>query len=482
MPYWCFAILEKIAYNARMTHNLKIHNRSNDPDLETRLSEILDLLYSFYDHEIEMSLERVERFLHQLGDPHLNLPPVVHVAGTNGKGSTIATLRSLLESGGKTVHVMTSPHLVHPTERIRLAGHLISTIELINVLEECLRVNRSEAITFFEMLTAASFLAMARTPADYVLLETGMGGRLDATNVIPNPICNIITTVSKDHEKFLGDTIDDIAYEKSGIMKAGVPCVIGAQTYPQSQKVFHDISAGLNPKAILHRHGAEWNIEPHQQHLRFTHLSSMGHEETLVVPHSNLIGEHQIHNTGAAIAAYRIIMGDDFDAKILSPDNPSNPLLTVHWPGRLQKVDFDPLSGLLTHKTQELWLDGGHNESAGASLARQAQAWHKQDQGQNGAENKRSLHLIVAMVDRKNPTEFLSPLVKYTESITVTHIPDEPNSYSSLALFEKIKPLGFKQIHQAKNIEEALTKITDPHARVLATGSLYFIGHLLSQT
>ena len=183
----------KIAYNPRMTRNNKIHNKSNDPDLETRLSEILDLLYSFYDQEIDMSLERVMRFLHQLGDPHLNLPPVVHVAGTNGKGSTIATLRSLLEGAGKTVHVMTSPHLIHPTERVRLAGQLISTRYLVDVLEECLRVNRTEPITFFEMFTAASFLAMSRTPADFVLLETGMGGRLDATNVIPDPICNIIT-------------------------------------------------------------------------------------------------------------------------------------------------------------------------------------------------------------------------------------------------------------------------------------------------
>ena len=458
-----------------MTRNNKIHNASNDPDLETRLSEILDLLYSFYDQEIDMSLERVMRFLHQLGDPHLNLPPVVHVAGTNGKGSTIATLRSLLEGAGKTVHVMTSPHLVHPTERVRLAGQLISTRYLVDVLEECLRVNRTEPITFFEMFTAASFLAMSRTPADFVLLETGMGGRLDATNVVPDPICNIITSVSKDHEKFLGDTVSDIAYEKAGIMKAGVPCIIGAQTYPQSQKVFQQVSADLTPASKLYQYGAEWHIEPHQTHLRFT-CSKPWQKESFPVSHSNLLGSHQIYNTGAAIAAYRLIMGEEFDAKILSPDNPKNPLLTVDWSGRLQKVDFDPLLGHLTHKTQELWLDGGHNEDAGRMLARQAQAWHEQDK----AQNKRPLHLIVAMVNRKNPAEFLTPLVKHVESITVTHIPNEASSYSSDALFEKIQPLGFKNIHQAQNMEGALAQITDPNARILATGSLYFVGSVLS--
>jgi dihydrofolate synthase/folylpolyglutamate synthase len=452
-----------------MTHPYKIHNKSNDPDLETRLNEILTLLYSFYDQEIDMSLARVERFLHQLGDPHLNQPPVVHLAGTNGKGSTIATLRSLLESSGKTVHVMTSPHLVHPTERVRIAGQLISTLDLIDVLEECLRVNRAEPITFFEMLTAASFLAMSRTPADYVLLETGMGGRLDATNVIPEPICNIITTVSKDHEKFLGDTIRAIASEKAGILKAGVPCVIGAQTYTKSYDVFHEISQSLTPEPILYQYGAQWSIEPYQTHLKFTWGG-----ESFPVSHSNLIGEHQIYNTGAAIAAFKLILRDKFDAKILSPEHPKNPLLAVEWAGRLQKVTFDALLTHLSHRTQEIWLDGGHNDSAGEMLARQAKAWRQEDE--------RPLHLIIAMVNRKNPAEFLTPLVPYVDSITTTHIPDEMSSYSSFALFEKIQPLGFKEIHQAETVPEALSKISDPDARILITGSLYFVGHILSQT
>jgi len=402
-----------------------LHNKSDNPALEKRLDDILKLLYSFYDQEIDMSLERVERFLAQLDNPHLKLPPVIHV--------TIACLRALLEGSGKTVHVMTSPHLVHPTERIRLAGNLISTQGLIDVLEECLAVNRSEPITFFEILTAASFLAMSRIRADYVLLETGMGGRLDATNVIPDPICTIITTISKDHEKFLGDTVRDIAFEKAGIMKAGVPCVIGTQTYTDVLDVFHKQSTNLTPDAKLYQYGAQWNIETVQGGVKFTWQG-----ESIAVSHSNLIGQHQIYNMGAAIAAYRLIMGRDFDAKILSPNNPQTPLLTVNWSGRLQKLESVPFRNMV-RDGQELWIDGGHNASAGMMLARQAEQWRIDD--------NKSLHLIIAMVNRKNPTEFLTPLLPYADSVTVTSIPDAHND----------------------------------NTRILATGSLYFVGNILSK-
>ena len=278
-----------------------LHNKSNDPAVEERLKEILDLLYSFYDTEIDMSLERVERFLQQLDNPHLKLPPVIHVAGTNGKGSTIAALRSLLEASGKTVHICTSPHLVHPTERIRLAGQLISTQNLIAVLEECLAINRNEPITFFEMFMAASFLAMSRSPADYVILETGMGGRLDATNVIPDPICTIITTISKDHEKFLGNNLKDIAFEKAGIIKTAVPCVIGYQTKDALEagvmEVFHEKSTSLPTDAALHRFGSEWGVTQTQDGFIY---DAQG--QNFSCPTPNLLGEHQIYNIGAAIS------------------------------------------------------------------------------------------------------------------------------------------------------------------------------------
>ena len=419
-----------------------------------------------------MSLERVERFLAQVGNPHLNLPPVIHIAGTNGKGSTLATLRSLLEASGKRVHVMTSPHIVHPTERIRLAGRLITTQELVDVLEECLAVNRSEPITFFEMLTAASFLIMSRIPADYVLLETGMGGRLDATNVVPDPVCTIITTISKDHEKFLGDTVQKIAYEKAGIMKPGVPCVIGYQTNladeaqdAKVEKVFHEVSNNLSPSAKIFRYASDWHIDPDDDGVKFTWLG-----ESIVTSHPNLIGPHQIYNTGAALAAYRIIMGDDFDAEILSTDNANNPLLTIHWPARLQHIQEGPLRNLV-QDTQALWLDGGHNDSAGVMLAEQAKIWR-------GVDN-RPLHLIIAMVNRKTPSDFLAPLLPYVETITITSIPDEASSFSTNELYDLVKPLGFKNINKAETFEQAVQNIPDKNARILATGSLYFIGTIL---
>lgn len=417
-----------------------------------------------------MSLERVGRFLNQLGNPHLNLPPVIHVAGTNGKGSTIATLRSLLETSGKRVHVMTSPHLVHPTERIRLAGELISTQALVDVLEECLSVNRSEPITFFEMLTAASYLAMSRVPADFALLETGMGGRLDATNVVPDPVCTIITTISKDHEKFLGERLTDIAFEKAGIMKTGVPCVIGYQTGQALDagvmNVFHEVSKALSPEAKLYSYGSEWDIEPAQGELIFTWQG-----ESIPVPRPNLLGEHQIFNCGAALAAYRIIMNRRFDAKILSPDNTQNPLWNIHWPGRLQRLENTSLNSLIP-KNAEVWIDGGHNDSAGVFLGRQAKSWQEED--------GKKLHLVVAMVNRKDPKAFLEPLIPFTESITVTEIEGEASSYSAEELFKRVKPLGFKNISMEKKYTTALENIkADDDSRILMVGSLYFLGNVL---
>lgn len=184
---------------------------SNDPELEARLHSVLEGLYYLHHKEIELGLTRTYRFLERLGNPHLRLPPVVHVAGTNGKGSTTAILRSLLEASGHKVHVYTSPHLMHPTERIRIAGKPITSSTLLDIVNECIEINSGDPITFFELFTCAAFLAFTRTPADFVLLETGLGGRLDSTNVIPKPACTIITTISYDHMAFLGDTLAKIA-------------------------------------------------------------------------------------------------------------------------------------------------------------------------------------------------------------------------------------------------------------------------------
>jgi len=449
----------------------KLHNRSEDPAREKRLQEILDLLYSFYDQEIDMSLERVERFLAQLGNPHLKLPPVIHIAGTNGKGSTLAILQSMLEASGKNVHKMTSPHLVHPTERIVLNGEPITTEYLIELLEECLAVNRTEPITFFEIFTAASFLAMSRHEADYVLLETGMGGRLDATNVIPNPILTIITTISIDHEKFLGHTLQAIAREKAGILKSGVPCIIGQQTESGIKNgvldVFQEISQGLPTEPKLYSSGAEWSIEPFQDDLQMQVMN-----EEFIVPHTNLLGIHQMYNQGAAIAAYKVIMDDQFDASFLSPENQNNPLWNVFWPGRLQKLNSGPYVEHLK-SDQELWIDGGHNDSAGTMLANQAREWEIHD--------NKPLTLILAMVDRKNPTEFLAPILPYCEKVIVTKIEDESASFEIEELYDLCKILGCSNITKASSVLSALDSgIVEPNARILVAGSLFLIGNILS--
>ena len=264
-----------------------------------------------------------------------------------------------------------------------------------------------------------------------------------------------------------------IASEKSGIMKAGVPCVIGYQTDEAVEtgvlKTFHNISTGLSPSAEIFRYGAQWDIEPQNDCLIFTWQG-----ESIATSHINLKGPHQIYNAGAAIAAYRIIMVQDFDAKTLSPDNPENPLCTVHWPGRLQKISDDAYQNIglaMVHDTQELWLDGGHNDSAGIMLAEQAKQWQEQD--------NKPLHLIIAMVNRKNPAEFLTPLVPYVDSITVTSIPDEASSYNTDELFDLVTPLGFKNVNKAQTAQKALAEIKGPNARILMTGSLYFVGALL---
>lgn len=433
---------------------------SSDPAVEQRLDDLLNQMYGFYHSEIDMSLDRVTRFLTQLGDPHLHLPPVVHVAGTNGKGSTIATLRNLFETAGFSVHCATSPHLVHPTERIRVAGKLIKSEALVALLEECLAVNRTEPITFFEMFMATSFLAFSRAPADYLLLETGMGGRLDATNVV-TPVCTIISMISRDHEAFLGNTLPAIAREKAGIMKPGAPCVIGYQTDEAVADgvldVFHNYSQALSPPVKLVQAGADWCTE--NESTRFRYTSRNG---TIQLSRPNLLGPHQIHNAGAALAAFEILEPDHFTPEILS-----TALSRIDWPARLHRIEIRGLP-----PEWEVILDGGHNDSGGMALSKQAEIWEKSDM--------RPLHLIVAMVNRKDPPAFLSPLVPHAASLTVTQIEGEPSSFTAPELYDRAKGLGFKTLYQANTLDDALTALKQTHgsspARVLICGSLYFAG------
>ncbi len=444
---------------------------SPDRAIETELEALLQRLYSFHSEKIDLKLDRTFRFLERLGNPHLRLPKVVHVAGTNGKGSTVATLRALLEASGHTVHCYTSPHLVHITERITLAGKPINSEALLHLLNECIEINQDEPITFFELFTCAAFLGFSRVPADFLLLETGMGGRLDTTNVIPDPVATIITTISYDHMAFLGNTLADIAKEKAGIMKPGVPCIIGHQTMRAMEEgvleVLQNISQGLSPAAPLVRYGAEWSSAPESDQMLFRYGN-----DSILLPKPSLSGNHQIWNAGAALAAFKIIAPEHFNADILSTG-----LAKTCWPGRLQTLENHPYNEI-TPASWEIIIDGGHNDTGGEILADQMAMWAAQDD--------RPLHLVVAMVDRKDAGAFLKPLQPYADYITLTHIDHEEQFYAPETLTNIAKGIGFSNISTSKSPENALKEfannIESPAGRVLITGSLYLMGNILALT
>lgn len=446
----------------------RFNGASSDPSVEDRLSAILTHLYGFYHIEIELSLDRTYRFLERLGNPHLKLPRTVHVAGTNGKGSTTATLRALLEASGQTVHVYSSPHLVHVTERIRLAGEPISSNALIDVLTDCIEINKGEPITFFEMFTCAAFLAFSRTEADWLILETGMGGRLDTTNVLAAPAATIITTISYDHQKFLGDTIEAIAGEKAGIMKAGVPCVVGHQMAPLRtpvMEVLHKASQTLSPAAPLVREGAEWCAAPQGDQMLFRYG-----DDSILTLSPALSGNHQYWNAGAALAAFRIIAPAHFTPEILSTG-----LSNIEWPGRLQTLEKHPYKDLLP-QDWDLIIDGGHNDSAGEVLAEQMKTW--------AATDAKQVHLVLAMVNRKDPAAFLRPLLPYVASLTATEIAGESTSFKAMELAEIANTMGFPNVSGAATAEDALRHIAasgQQKSRVLMTGSLFFMGNILAK-
>ena len=288
---------------------------------------ILERLMSLHPKVIDLTLARMERLLAALGHPERDVPPVIHVAGTNGKGSTVAMIRAGLEAAGKTVHVYTSPHLARFHERIRVAGHLISEPDLQATLEECERANGGEPITFFEITTCAAFLAFARTKADYTLLEVGLGGRLDATNMIATPRLTVITPVSIDHQQYLGETLPEIAGEKAGIIKRGVPCVVG----PQDEAGLEVIEAkAARLGAPLLACGQHWHVSEDAGRMAFQDENGL-----LDLPLPNLIGHHQVDNAGSAIAAMRALGLDEaaIEAGVTQAE----------WPARLQRLRRGPL-------------------------------------------------------------------------------------------------------------------------------------------
>ncbi len=428
--------------------------------------EILARLTALHPKIIDLSLDRIERLLGKLGNPERRIPPVIHVAGTNGKGSTCAFLRSMLEAAGKRVHVYTSPHLVRFHERIRLSGKLIDEDELQALLEECEVANGGDPITFFEITTAAAFLAFSRRKADALILEVGLGGRLDATNVIERPAVTIITPIDLDHQQYLGDDIKAIAGEKAGIMKPQVPCILGPQT-DEARELLEGLAMRIDvPLAIWGQ-----DFMAHEEHRRMVFQDENG---LIDLPMPRLPGAHQIVNAALAIAALRKAIGLSIEDRAIEDG-----LMSVDWPARMQRLTRGPLVSAAP-KDAEIWLDGAHNPHGGRALAH-AIADLEETQ-------PRPLYIVCGMLQTKDPRGFFAAFRGLAKHVTTVEIPGDANSLGAGQLYDAARAEGL-DAHPAPSIEDAMLQIearnqlvkskTPP--RIVLCGSLRLAGAVLRE-
>ncbi len=421
------------------------------------LDSTLDRLTRLHPKLIDLSLGRIERLLARLHHPEYKLPPVVHVAGTNGKGSVIAFLHAMLKAAGHRVHVYTSPHLCRFNERIVLDGRAINDALLVALLEECETANGANPITFFEITTAAAFLAFSRTPADIVLLETGLGGRLDATNLVARPRLCAITPISLDHQHFLGDTLLEIAAEKAAILKTEIPAVIGRQA-PEALNVIEERSKAVRAPLLVA--GRDWSTEITPD--GFVYRTST---KQIALPRPALAGAHQIDNAGMATACALALTEFNISETAISEG-----VRAVEWPARLQKLDITCITNRFP-KEAELWLDGGHNPAAGKALGSTASAW-----------TDRPLHLVVGMMQGKDISSFLTPLAPFVDTVWAVPIDGERNAHPLAAITDAARNLGISA-SSCKDVEKALGAIPTgpPCPRILICGSLYLAGQILAK-
>ena len=420
----------------------------------TQSDAILDRLMSLHPKVIDLSLDRMHRILAALGHPERRIPPVIHIAGTNGKGSTQAMIRAGLEAGGLRVHAYTSPHLARFHERIRLAGQLIAEPDLADALAECEAANGGRPITFFEITTAAAFLAFSRSPAEFTLLEVGLGGRLDATNVIDRPRLTVITPVSIDHTQYLGDTLPLIAAEKAGIIKPRIPCVVGPQQ-DEALRVIEARASGLT--APIFAHGQHWMAAPDRDGMIWQDDQGLWD-----LPLPNLVGPHQIQNAGTALAALRQLGATEAMARAA--------VTRAEWPARMQRLTRGPLADL-AGPGAELWLDGGHNPAGGEALAATL-----------AALPPRPTHLVCGMLNTKDAAGYLRPLAAHAAGLTAIDIPGEPNTLPATETARIAAGAG----HAAGTAPDAAAAVARivaaaPRARVLICGSLYLAGQVLRE-
>ncbi|MEE2996803.1 MAG: folylpolyglutamate synthase/dihydrofolate synthase family protein [Pseudomonadota bacterium] len=404
---------------------------------------------------IDLGLERTRRLLASVGSPEKSLPPVIHVAGTNGKGSTIAFMRAIAHAAGLRVHVYTSPHLLRFNERIVLNGSTIGEDALLSALEECETANAGAPVTFFEITTVAAFLAFSRTPADLLLLETGLGGRFDSTNILDNPVVTTITPVSMDHMAFLGDTVSEIAFEKAGIVKPGVPCVVAPQV-PDALGVIQRQAQEL--AAPLSISGADWSSCTKPGGMVYC-----DEDGEIDLPEPALAGEHQSVNAGTAIATLRC-----WKPRFWSLEDFSAGVSTAVWPGRFQCLESGALADLLPDGWQ-LWIDGGHNPSAGDALARAISAWPAS-----------IVVLVCAMQENKDVSGFLTPLSEVADRLIALDLPGDTPGHSPRTLTDIAWNLGLDTM-VASSLGDALDMAANgPAGRVLVCGSLYLAGEVIA--
>lgn len=436
----------------------------------TRLATTLNRMGTYHPREIDLSLDRMRTLMDRLGNPQDFLPPTIHVAGTNGKGSTIAFMRAILESAGLQVHVYTSPHLVNFRERIRLAGHLIDDETLLSILERIEfhldNTNGSAKLspTFFEITTAAAFVAFAENPADVLLLETGMGGRLDATNVIKNPKTVVITPISEDHQEYLGATIQEISAEKLGILKHKVSTIIAPQNidfYPGAKKIMTALEI-KNPQL----HGTDWFIEK-----KTDGFVLKEHHRTRFFPHPNLNGDHQYINAATAIMALNTYNFDD--QTILRG------LENVSWSGRLEHLKVGKLIDRIMLASPpypcEIWLDGAHNVAGMMALRETLILWKKAGF---------YVSLGVSIMKNRDPSALLQPILPFINDIFVIDIDEGSGRFHPLAAYPKNIDSTYKTATFHEFLDEFLekkVKIMQMPTRILFAGSLYLGGIVLEK-
>ncbi len=421
---------------------------------------IVARLNSLHPKRIDLSLDRIQRLLTALDHPEQKLPPMVHVAGTNGKGSTIAFLRAILEAAGQRVHVYSSPHLIHFNERFRLSGHLVSDAELTAALEECERVNADAPITVFEITTAVGMLLFSRHPADVLLMEVGLGGRLDATNVVDKPLATIVTPISLDHTDFLGGTLEKIAAEKAGIFKHGVPAVVAAQSR-EVLAVLERQAARL--KAPMKIAGEDWTATEERGRLVYQDDTGL-----LDLPAPRLYGRHQFENAGLAIAALRAL--PQFK---ISPAAFEGGMVKADWPARMNRLGHGHLTALVPAGS-ELWLDGGHNPDGGRAIAAALADLEERV--------SRPLVLIVGMLATKDCEGFLRNFAGLARRVIAVPVPGAEKGLSAEAVADAARKIGL-QATSRDNLNGALDAVRkldlEPPPRILITGSLYLAGEVL---